>query len=270
MDSAEKDNVFKNLATVLSLLLPIAQVFTTLLPPTARDIILFSNQLLLISVLAGVVAYLLIVAFKSTVWFSFTFQRSQKAAYDAQQLKINFNVYDEKEVSKIIKNGEVEAQPYYITPINIYYLLLPTLIFCLLVFLFLGLFFSGTKQSIIIFIQAVVYISLVSLTSLTLGVFYINDVNRNRRDNRQRKSWERLKALLFTRQAIPGLPIIDFVAELPINTGNQAKQRTIIRVDNNNYYAVDTDLDCMKLLEISIYNPVDKTTQPFNGSQPSE
>lgn len=264
MDSSERDNVFKNLATLLSLLLPIAQVFTTLLPPTVKEIILFDDQLLLISVFAGVMAYLLIVAFKSTVWFSFTFQRSQKAAYDAQQLKFNLNVYDEKEINKIVKNGEVQSQPYYITPLNIYYLLLPVLIFCLLVFIFLGLFFPGTHQSIVIFVQAIIYILLVSLTSLTLGVFYINDINRNRRDNTQRKSWERLQALLFTRQAVPELPSIDFVAELQINTGNQTKQRTIIRVDNSNYYAVDTDLDCTKLFEISIYNPVDKTTKPFN------
>ncbi|MEO6761535.1 MAG: hypothetical protein ABI220_04145 [Candidatus Saccharimonadales bacterium] len=264
MDNIERDNVFKNLATLLSLLLPIAQVFTTLLPPTVKKIILFDDQLLLISIFAGVMAYLLIVAFKSTVWFQFTFQRSKKTAYDAQQLKFNLNVYDQKEINKIVKNNEVENQPYYINPQNIYYLLLPILVFCLLVFIFLGLFFPDTNQSIIVFTQAIIYIFLVSLTSLTLGVFYINDANRNRRDNRQRKSWERLKVLLFTRQAVPELPIIDFVAELQINPGNQPKQRTIIRVDNSNYYAVDTDLDCTKLFEISVYNPTIETTQPLN------
>lgn len=263
MENGERDNIFKNLATLLSLLLPIAQVFAALLPAQSRKIILFSDQLLLISVFAAIVAYILIVAFRSTVWFSFTFQRKKKAEYDAQQLKINSGIYDDKELRRIVKNDEYKKAPYYITPLNVYYVLLPTILICLLVFVLLGSFFSGSKQHILIYLQAIIYILLVSLTSLTLGVFYINDINQKRRENFQKKSWENLGILLFTRQVLPEFPQIEFVAEFQVTVGTQARLRTIIRVDKQKYYAVDTDLETSKIFEISIYDPITKNTRPF-------
>lgn len=263
MESENKDNAFKNLATVLSLLLPIAQVFTTLLPDEAKKIILFSDQLLVISLFAGVMAYLLIVAFKSTVWFEFTFQKKQKVAYDNQQLKINSNVYEEKDLLKLIKNEEIEPAPTYINPRNIYYLLILIIAISIILFVALGLFFNGKDVIFMTFLQAIIYIILVGLISLTLGVFYINDLNNSKREDIQNGSWDRLEALLYARRAIPGMPVMDFIAEFPAQVSNQQRIRTIIRVESD-YYAVDTDLDIKKVYEINIYNPSDRSIRPFD------
>jgi hypothetical protein len=263
MLSEEKDGIFKNLATLLSLLLPVVQIFANLLPNQAKKAVLFSDYFLLVSIFAAISAYLLIVAFKSTVWFSFTFQRGRKKRYEQQQLKINLAILDEKEIRKIIKNDELEQAPFNITPLNVYYLLIPVVIFCLLTFLLLGIFFPGTGQDILVFFQAILYVLLVALTSLTLGILYINDINRDKRDNAERQSWESLLILLFTRQALPQFPQIDFVAQLPVSVSNQSRLRTIIRVDKANYYAVDSDIETKKLFEINIYEPESKAIHPL-------
>ena len=264
MDTSEKNNAAQTIATALSVLLPILQVFTGLLPSNARTLILFNDQFLIVSVFAAIISYILIVAFKNTVWFKFTFQFRKHNKYVRQMIATAPGVMSEVEMREFIKNDKFVTEPQYITPLNVYNVLIPTTIASLLIFVFLGLFFPGTPQDAIIFIQATIYIFLVSIISLTLGVFYINEINKNKRENNDKISWEMIKNLLFARQALPELPTISFVASFNVSNSADGRIRTIIKVNEDSYYAVDCDLDNRKMFEINRFNPDDKSVKPLN------
>lgn len=194
---------------------------------------------------------MLIIAFKNTTYFEFTFWWRQHKKYKKFQHKTNQLVFSQPEILNTVKNDWVDRPPY-ITPLNVYYLLLPLDIILFLSFLALGFFYANTQEPTLAFAQATIYVFLIALTSLTLGVFYINEINRNKREAIEQEKWERVRQLLYSSQAIPEIPQLEFVAHPP---SSYDVLETILRVADDRYYIVSTDRNATKMQEISPYDP---------------
>jgi|GEM_PF-2120580 len=232
-------NGFQTFSTILALLLPIVQFFFNFLPTQSKSVFLIQDYFLVVSIIAGVFAYILIIAFKNTPWFQFAPNRKKEREYKHFLKLIDTAVYNEDEIKKNTKNHQKDA-PYYVNPSNVYYILIPFLLILMLAFLGLGLFFRGSTSPTLIFLQAIAYVLLVSLTSLTLGAFYINDSNRRRHEAINKEKYRRVLQLLFDSKALQEFPVIEFVGQGSLQMGQLT---TIVRVNGQREYQVNTDFE---------------------------
>lgn len=235
----EAPNGFQTFSTILALLLPVVQFFFNFLPSQSQSIFLIQPYFLVVSIIAGIFAYLLIIAFKNTVWFSVALNRKKNREYKSYLRLIDRNVYTEDEIKANVKKHYKEA-PFSIMPANIYYVLIPVIFVLVLGFLAIGLFYHGSTNPALIFIQAIFYIMLVTLTSLTLGAFYINDSNNRRREAVNKDKYRRVQQLLFENRALGEFPVIEFVGQGSLEMGTLS---TIIRVNGQKVYLIKTDPD---------------------------
>jgi hypothetical protein len=257
-------NTFQTFSTLLALLLPLVQFFFNFIPDQTQTIFLIKDQFLVVSVIAALFAYLLIIAFKNTIWFRFAFNRWKHKKYQNYTHLIDPNVYDEDEIKKAVKAKRVDP-PFYLEPTNAYYVLIPTVFVLMIIFLGLGLFFQNTTNTLLIYLQALTYILLVSLTSLTLAAFYINDTNRRKRENINKEKYSRVLQLLFDNHALEEYPNIEFLGQgqLDFNSLN-----TVIRVNGEKAYNIKTDTEANVLQFVELI-PDQGASQP-PAQQPTE
>lgn len=259
MDSSKgSPNGFQALSTVLALLLPVIQFFFNFLPTQSKSIFLIQNYFLIVSIIAALFAYLLIIAYKNTIWFQYAPNRKKNRNFKSFQKLVNSAVYNEEEIKYNTKKYQKDA-PYYITPANVYYVLIPFVFALMLIFLAMGLFFQGSSKPLLIFTQSLIYIMLVALTSLTLGAFYINDSNRRRTESINKEKYRRVVQLLFDGHALKEFPIIEFVGQGSLSLGTLT---TIVRVDNGATYQVVTDFEAGVLQTVEPIN-VQSSTPPI-------
>ena len=230
-------NGFQAFSTLLALLLPVIQFFFNFLPTKSQGIFLIQPYFLIISIIAAISAYLLIIAYKYTPWFRFPLNIKKNKAFKEYQKLIDPEIYAEDEIKKNKKKYQVD-QPFYVEPSNIYYILIPLVFILSLCFLSIGFFFTGSARDMLVFMQATLYIMLVSFTSLTLGAFYINDSNirKNERDNKEK--YHRVVQLLFESRGLEEFPVIEFLGQGSLQLGSLT---TIIRVNGSKTYKVNTD-----------------------------
>lgn len=230
-------NGFQAFSTILALLLPIIQFFFNYLPSQSQGIFLIQPYFLVVSIIAAVFAYLLIIAYKYTTWFQFSLNPKKNRAFKNYEKLIDPTIYTEDEIKKNKKNHQVD-QPFYINPSNIYYLLIPLVFLLVVCFLGIGFFFKGSPNEGLVFVQAILYITLVALTSLTLGAFYINDSNRRRNESVNKEKYNRVLQLLFDSRALNEFPVIEFLGQGSLQIGSLT---TIIKVNGQKTYRVNTD-----------------------------
>lgn len=260
--SQSNNGAFQTFSTLLALLLPVLQVFFSFLPDGSNSIFLISEYLLVISIIAGILSYVLIIAFKNTAFFEFTFARKRKKEYKEFLVKTDVRSNDEADIKKAYKKP-VE-RPFYITPHNVYFLLIPALVLLLLLFLSLGIIFEGTNNQWIILIQAVVYILSVAITTLTLAVFYINESNRVKYDSKESNKYKRVIELLIENDSLPGAPNIRFVAQ---KSETYDSLQTYILVNEKDIFEVTTDNNISSLRQVLPYNAA---PSPPNKPTPSD
>ncbi len=248
MQLGEKNNSFQNFSTVLALLLPVLQVFFKFLPEQSKSIFLIKDYFLIVSIVSAVFAYLLIIGFKNTVYFQFTFNRKRNRKYKKYLNKIDTSIYNDEEVRENTKKYYSEP-PYWINSGNIYYLLIPVLLILILLFLGIGLFFKNEPNNLLIFTQMICYILLVALTSLTLAAFYINDSNNKKRETIKKEKYRRITQLLYETRALPEFPIIEFIGQGQLTFDTLT---TVIKVNNDKVYRVESDTDAgvLNLIEV--------------------
>jgi hypothetical protein len=239
MDSDSRNSTFQNFSTLLALLLPILQLFFKFLPEQSKNIFLIKDYFLVISIISAIFAYLLIIGFKNTVWFQFTFNRKQDKKYKEYLSKINSTVYNQDEIRENTKKYFAQT-PYYINSGNVYYLLIPVVLILMIVFLWLGLMFSKGPSTGVIFAQAITYILLVALTSLTLAAFYINDSNNRKREAIKKEKYKRVVQLLYESRALPEFPVVEFLGQGQLTFDTLT---TVVKVNQGKVYKVDSDAD---------------------------
>jgi sensor histidine kinase YesM len=238
-------NAFQTFSTLLALLIPILQFFFSFLPDSSQNIFVFNKILIPVSIIAGVFSYLLIIAFKNTTWFKIAFNRTKHREYDEfeDQIKVVQAEPDvtkrESQAKQLLKNQK--KPPFYLTPLNIYYLLIPLLLIFIMVFLALGVFYANTTNRLVILIQSISYVLTVAFTSLTLAVFYINETNRKNAQELNRSKYQKIIQLLFDSNSLPHLPRIEFVAQ--VSPQDSTDLKTYIRVNNALVYEIITDQD---------------------------
>ena len=265
-------NSFQTFSTLLALLLPVVQFFFNFLPKQSKTIFLIENQFFVVSVIAGIFAYLLIIAFKNTVWFQVAFNRRKHHRYQEFTRLTDPNTYAEDEIKKTIKNKRVEP-PFYLNSANVYYVLIPVVFVLMICFFGLGLFFQGTTNNFLIFTQALTYILLVGLTSLTLAAFYINDTNRRRNETVNKEKYRRVVQLLFDSHALGEFPAIEFVGQGTLQVGSLT---TIVKVNGQKTYRVNTDfeagvLQTVELIPEPVSSPPDiENITPLDETRPQE
>lgn len=236
-------NAFQTFSTLLALLLPVLQFFFNFLPTSAQSIFVIKDILIPVTIVAGVFSYLLIIAFKNVGGFNLAFNRKKKKEYENYQNQINYLLRNESDESKretqakqLLKNPVIA--PWYLTPWNIYMILIPLLFFFVVAFLAIGVFGVDTTSRLLILLQSISYIFSVALTSLTLAVFYINETNRKNNQRQDRERYQKIIQLLFDNNSLPEFPKIEFVAQ---NNPDFMTLQTYIRVNDMRVYAVTTD-----------------------------
>src|SRR3990167_368911 len=235
-------NAFQTFSTLLALLLPILQFFFTFLPSSSQNIFIIKDILIPVSIIAGTFSYLLIIAFKNTTWFNIAFNRKKLKEYDNYQDQVNYIKSESDEVKQealakqLLKNPK--KPPFYLTPLNVYYVLIPLLFVSVLVFLGVGIFGVNSSSRLLLLLQSISYILSVSLTSLTLAVFYINETNRKNQQKLKRDKYQKIIQLLFDNNSLPEFPKIEFVAQ---DDSDFSLLRTYIKVNDKVVYEVRTD-----------------------------
>lgn len=262
----EGPNTFQTFSTLLALLLPALQFFFNFLPDQARNIFLIQGNFFVVSAIAGTFAYLLIIAFKNTYYFQFTLNRKQEKRWRKFQKVIDPNIYSEDEIRDNYKEHRADP-PFYLTPANIYYALIPIVFVCMVSFLALGLFFKGSQEQWVIFVQSVIYILLVSMTSLTLAIFYINDTNRRKREQTDREKFERVKQLLFVNRGLDEFPLIKFYGQAQVQEADGFKLYTVIDVNGTSRYKITTDPEANVLELIEDITPRQYPTNEGNDDE---
>lgn len=236
-------NAFQTFSTLLALLLPIVQFFFNTLSSSTPKVIVFGDLLGVVSIIAGVVSYLLIIAFKNMTWFKVTFRFRAHRSYQkySDEVALVSREEDESKRNTLAKGllKKVKHPPFYLTPLNIYYLLIPLLATCILSFLAFGIFNEATKEKLPIFLQSITYIFSIALTSLTLAVFYINETNLRNEQRLNREKYKKIIQLLFDNNSIPEFPNIQFVAQIP--KSDYSELATYIKVNSHTIYEVTTD-----------------------------
>jgi len=241
-DSSDGVNGFQTFSTFLALLLPVLQVFFNFLPASSQNVFVIKNILIPVSVIAGIFSYILIIAFKNINAFSIPFNIPKHRAYLLFQDHINYlkNETDEvkREAQAKLLFKTPKRAPFYLTALNVYYALIPLLMFFVFVFLAIGIFEPQSTNKWLILIQAISYIFTVALTSLTLAVFYINESNRKNWQKQNRNRYQKIIQLLFDSNSLPELPKIEFVAQ---NDLDFTALNTYIRINDKTVYQVTTD-----------------------------
>lgn len=243
-------SAFQTFSTLLALLLPVIQVFFSFLPKESKNIFLIQDYLFVVSVIAGIISYVLIIAFKNTSYFQVTLSFTKQKRYTEFLAKTDVNTNDEKDIKKALKNPQ--ARPFYITPHNIYYALIPTLTIFLLTFLGLGIAYASTENKVLQLIQAFCYIFSVALTSLTLAVFYINESNRLNYEFKEANKYRKVIELLIANDAMPNYPSIEFLAQKSEGFDNVL---TYIFINKTQVYEITTNADINSLKQVILYNP---------------
>ncbi len=234
-------NAFQTFSTLLALLLPILQFFFGFLPQSAQSVFIIEQILLPVSIIAALFSYLLIIAFKNTTWFRIPFNKKKHKEYQDFQNEINYlrsyedEVKREQKAKQLVRNPK--SEPFYLTPLNVYVVLLPLLLFNMLLFLGIGIF-GNTDSKLLVLIQSVAYIFSISLASLTLAVFYINETNRKNQQQLNRYKYQKILQLLYDNNSLPEFPNIEFLAQ---NDTDFTLLKTYIQVNNKAIYEVTTD-----------------------------
>lgn len=235
-------NAFQTFSTLLAVLLPVLQVFFNFLPSSAQNIFVFKDILVPVSVIAGIFSYLLIIAFRNTVWFSLAFNRKKHREYEAFQQQVNIHQAEPDELVRQYRLKELfkkpKKPPLYLTPHNVSILLIPALLLFTLIFLAIGIFGMDSHNNVLVLAQSISYILSVSLTSLTLAVFYINETNRQNSQRLSRDKYDKIIRLLFDNKSLPEFPKIEFVAQ---SDPDFNALRTYIRVNDKIVYEITTD-----------------------------
>jgi uncharacterized membrane protein len=259
-------NAFQTFSTLLALLLPVLQFFFNFLPVSSQNVFVIQRILTPVTIIAGVFSYILIIAFKNVSWFNIPFNLKKHREYLQYQDQINLvksepdDAKREASARQLLKNQK--RTPFYLSPLNVYYLLIPLLVIFVLVFLSIGIYGSGSSDQLLVLLQSVSYIFAVALTSLTLAVFYINETNRKNQQKLNRDKYQKIIQLLFDNNSLPEFPKIEFVAQ---NDADFSALQTYVKVNSGMIYQITTDNNGDILKQVLPQPPVDTRHEELRG-----
>jgi hypothetical protein len=251
-------NIFQTLTTLLAVLLPVLQLLIGTLPSnnssgtSNNPIILFDAYFTPVSVIAGILAYVFIIAYKNTIYFEFNLNPWKKKHNAEIASEINYvrgtESDNEKAYLQVLKLSNQYKPEIIISPRNVYYLLIPILFFTLIPFLIVGMMTVDVEQisKFWITVQAILYIFSISVVTLLLATFYINETNRMKRERADKEKPHRLKQLLFETNGLSEFPNIEIVSQ-DVSDNSLASR---IRVNSLQDYLILTDSDATVLKSV--------------------
>lgn len=256
---------FQIFSTLLAFLLPVLQFFFNFLPSQSRGLFLAGHSFLTLSVIAAVFSYILIIAFKSTLWFEVPINYFKHMRYRSFLRRTDQNIFSFDEVQQYRRENQVD-KPFYLTPANLYLLTIPMLLAFLVIFLWIGIYYPSSTINTLQLWQSVDYILLVAVATLTLAAFYINASNRSRFDSIQQRKFGKILELAYKNRAFAELPNILFIAQMNFQAITQFDLLTIAKV-NETYYKIVSDSDAKVLHFVEPYPTLEDLVTSIQQAQ---
>lgn len=265
-----ESNNLQKLASAIGLLLPVIQVFFQFFPDETKDIFLFSNYFLLISIFATLFSYILILIIRNFPWFEIPLNPHANSKYQEHLARQNALIYSIDEIKAYLKQTPFVSRPFHLNPNNIFLLSTPLALLSFILFLYLGIAIEPDQANInAVLTQIISYVLLIATSTLTLAVYHIRESNRKKQTDKQKSTVKNVIKLAYENNAFEELPHISLVAQQPQQLGYDFLQNFVFRV-NSSFYIISTDQEINQIRSVKKFESYQDLMNSFINNEGSE
>lgn len=246
--SNQREGTFQLIGSTIGLLLPAVQVFIDRLPAEAKEIFLFRDYLLIVSVVTAIITYIAIIGIKNIPGFEIPIKKKKHARLMQYIHRTNPQIFNNEEVNKYQKENIQPPRPFYISPNTLPLAAIPLLVLSFAVFIVIGLI--GKDNNIILLVtQAFSYFIFVAVAAIALAIHYITQRNFAKYEIKRKTFYKDLIALAYDERVFEEAPEVRFVTQ---STPSPYQIQTIVKLGNM-YYAITSNPEATQIFAVAKY-----------------
>jgi hypothetical protein len=270
-----QDNRLQYLTTILAYTLPVLQFLYALLNSTQREIFLFSKYFVVVSVIAAIICYILILMLKTNPYIQYTpFQSNRKDKYREWEQRTNRYVflYNKKDVDEYLKNHIEPKRPFVLNQDNITpRVLLPLLSANFLLFLILGLVSAGfrgghpTLTATFTVIQATSYLMIIGVAVLSFSLFYYRSKNQHNFTANEATTYDKALKLARANNTFAELQSTSLIAQKVLRSDPLNNLNVFVIQVGVKYFIFATNLEITKAILVIPCNTIEEAMPAYES-----
>lgn len=269
-----QDRNIQKFTTLLGFSLPVIQFFYGLLSKDVASIFLFGEYFLIVSVFTVVVSYIMIIAFKTRLHFTWApLQKRRVRKLRNWHNRTNPSIFKTEEIADYIKSNQEPKYPFEINADNISQkMFLPIILLCFITFYFLGLRFgviqefklNSTSMVIVSLVQGVAYSLFVTFVVLAFAIQYLTDNVSRDWESKNKNQFHKMITLARKQNAFKEYKNISSIAYqvLKDEQGFNTNHAYLLNVEGV-YYIIVCDINLFRIDLVVELDNLDDAKEKF-------
>jgi hypothetical protein len=269
-----KDNRLQIFTTILAYALPVLQLLLALLSTDEQKIFLFKDNFVVVSVVAAILSYLVILLLKIFPYFQYTpFQAKRKSKIREWDQSTNrfVNNFSKAEVKKYIKDNTEPGPLFTLNADNIVpRVLIPLFIFSFLSFLILGSLSDGFRgghtllTTIFAIIQSFNYLALICSAVASFTLFYYRNKSQRDYDSNQASTYKRARILARQHNTFNELQTTRLIAQKELRANPVNPLIVFLMQVGSGFYILATNMSITKVEICVEYSSLEEAFNSYN------